>query len=248
MIYNIKVSDTDQIAYNTTLNFPLCYPYIALINKSTVILTKDTRKRLLIADLNNGEVLRDFIVDENQCNDLIPVCLNENLMALTEKRNGTTHLYDWRSNEKNEKIQAGDECDVAMFPASTFSYIRNSKSSNNIYFLSQSGVFKTYDLRCTSRPLMKHNLNLSTKEDNLKVKFDPNNHNTVSISGFDSNVYIFDLSQNMKEIFKHDGHSRTEDCKKNTLVTDHLWYPQQYIMSGALNNSLNCWIPDTSHT
>lgn len=84
-------------------------------------------------------------------------------------------------------------------------------------------------------------------EDNLKVKFDPNNHKIVSISGFDSNVYIFDLSQNMKEIFKHDGHPRTEDCKKDTLVTDHLWYPKQFIMSGALNNSLNCWIPETSH-
>lgn len=95
---------TDQIAHNTTLNFPLCYPYIALINKSTVLLTKDTRKKLLIADLNNGEVLTDFILDESQSKDLIPVCLNENLVAFTEKSNGTTHLYDWRSNEKNEKI------------------------------------------------------------------------------------------------------------------------------------------------
>ncbi|XP_024220119.1 uncharacterized protein [Halyomorpha halys] len=246
MIYNIKVSDTDQIGYNTTLNFPLYYPYIALINKSTAILTKDTRKKSLIADLSNGEILRDFVLDENVCNDLIPVCLNENLIALTEKTNGTTHLHDWRSNEKREKIHAGDEGDAALFPASRYSYIQNSNPSNNICFLSQSGVFKTYDLRDSSKPLMKHNLNLSTTDDNLKVKFDPNNNNIVSISGFDSNIYIFDISQNMKEIFKHDGHSRTEDCKKYTSVTDHLWYPTQFIMSGALNNSLNCWIPDTS--
>lgn len=107
--------------------------------------------------------------------------------------------------------------------------------------MSKNGKIKIFDLRNLSNSL-NYEIQLSTmKDDQLKLRFNPDNKDVISVSGFDDSIYLYNIKNQMTEIFRHDGHSQTELCERETIVSDHFWYDDEFVISCALNNSLNCW-------
>lgn len=79
------------------------------------------------------------------------------------------------------------------------------------------------------------------------MNFSPDDETRVSLSGFDGNVYIYNVScaEKFKKIFVHDGHIRQSDGV-NCCVTSHTWYQENIVISASDNSWLHCWqfIPD----
>lgn len=79
------------------------------------------------------------------------------------------------------------------------------------------------------------------------INFSPDDETQVSSSGFDGNVYVYNVSctEKFKTVFVHDGHIKQSDGV-NCRVTSHMWYQENIVISAADNSWLHCWqfIPD----
>jgi WD40 repeat protein len=79
------------------------------------------------------------------------------------------------------------------------------------------------------------------------INFSPDVGTQVSLSGFDENVYIYDVScsEKFKTVFVHDGHLK-QSSQVNCRVTSHIWYKENTVISASDNSGLHCWqfIPD----
>ncbi|OWF39270.1 WD repeat-containing protein 73-like [Mizuhopecten yessoensis] len=100
-------------------------------------------------------------------------------------------------------------------------------------------------------------LNLLSDFSNLTINALPRNEDTVYISGFDSNVYIFNLPmlssmgsqtdhQVSKPVFKHEGHmqnARMDTQAKLLTTVTHILHPLQHdlVLSAATDGSLHAW-------
>lgn len=243
-VYNMNYSDTEQLAYERTIDFPVLNPELALLEKDKVVMARNSTLPTFIGDIDKETVLTTINLNKDLSDCIKPLCIGHNVIGLTSKSSGTTWLYDYRKPESEIGCIAGHESSsTPCLSFSNYSFYRSSEPSKNIYFISKSGLFKFYDLRNLSSPILKLQLPYSTANDRLKISFNPDIEDLISISGFDDNVYLFKVN-NMSELFRHDGHSRTESCTKGSYVTDHFWYTDEYVISSALNNSINCWIPN----
>ncbi|XP_033118290.1 WD repeat-containing protein 73-like isoform X2 [Anneissia japonica] len=116
-------------------------------------------------------------------------------------------------------------------------------SDHPIVQLHASGQLNLLDLRNLTKPCKSWKLGvLSGSSPYLKVKFEPNQSDVISISGFNNRVYIFDLknaatSTDLKPVFVHDGHMNSE------LVLSHTWHPtvRDLVLSSDNEGSLHAW-------
>jgi hypothetical protein len=132
----------------------------------------------------------------------------------------------------------------------------HENSNPKLGLLSALGKLLIYDLRNTDIAICESDIGKlidvgSRVEDSKSqppvMNFSPDDVSQVSLSGFDENVYIYDVSctDKFKTIFVHDGHARQSD-QVSCCVTSHLWYKENIVISASDNSWLHCWqfIPD----
>lgn len=121
---------------------------------------------------------------------------------------------------------------------------------------SSMGKLLTYDLRNTDVAVCEADIGRviavqsSTEDPNSRLpvlNFSPDVETQVSLSGFDGNVCIYDVSctEKFKTIFVHDGHVKLSG-EVLTGVTSHIWYKENTVISASDNGRLHCWqfVPD----
>jgi hypothetical protein len=141
----------------------------------------------------------------------------------------------------------------------------NNKSLSSAYrensnpklgLLSATGKLLIYDLRNTDIAMCESEIGKfidvgsQAEEANSRppvMNFCPDDVSRVSLSGFDENVYIYDVSctEMFKTVFVHDGHVKLSD-QASCCVTSHIWYKENIVISAADDRWLHCWqfIPD----
>ncbi|KAG8278318.1 chromatin organization [Homalodisca vitripennis] len=114
--------------------------------------------------------------------------------------------------------------------------------------VSTNGTLNVYDSRNWTTPCASKNLGLSSpaltkNKPTLQLKFKPANKNWVSVSGFDANIYIYDLTAPLDSVFVHNGHKYVEGFNPETITTSHAWFPSidDLIISGADNGTIQSW-------
>jgi WD40 repeat protein len=133
----------------------------------------------------------------------------------------------------------------------------NDENSNpKLGLVSAMGKLLIYDLRNTGVPMCESDVGKFIDirphaEDPSNrppvMNFSPDDESRVSVSGFDENVYIYDVSctEMFKTVFVHDGHIKQSD-QVSCCVTSHIWYKENIVISASDNSWLHCWqfIPD----
>jgi WD40 repeat protein len=130
-------------------------------------------------------------------------------------------------------------------------------SNPKVAIASAMGKLLIYDLRntgvavCESDTGKVIDIHSHTGDPNSRLpvmNFSPDDENQVSLSGFDGNVYVYNVSctEKFKTVFVHDGHIKQSDGV-NCCVTSHMWYRENIVISASDNSWLHCWqfIPDT---
>lgn len=122
----------------------------------------------------------------------------------------------------------------------------NTQALPKVIVVSNTGCVIVFDIRNWNTPILQSKLNVVHKSDkdiNLCVQFKHSDSNFISLSGFNGNVYVFDISDTPKEIFVHDGHRHVEGCDSNTFTRSHAWLTHQenYLISAAFNRTVQCW-------
>lgn len=134
----------------------------------------------------------------------------------------------------------------------------NGESSNpKLGIVSTMGKLLIYDLRNTDIATCESDIgkfiDIGSRAEDANsqppvMNFSPDDVNRVSVSGFDENVYIYDVSctETFKTLFVHDGHVKQSN-QVNCCVTSHIWYKENIVISASDNSWLHCWqfIPDT---
>jgi WD40 repeat protein len=138
----------------------------------------------------------------------------------------------------------------------SLSWASSGNSNSKLGLVSTMGKLIMYDLRNTDVAVCEADIGRvigiqpSTEDPNSCVpviSFSPDVETQVSLSGFDENVYIYDVSctEKFKTIFVHDGHLK-QSGQVNCYVTSHIWYKENTVISASDNSGLHCWqfIPD----
>lgn len=132
----------------------------------------------------------------------------------------------------------------------------HENSHPKLGLVSAMGKLLIYDLRNTDIAICESDIgkfvDIGSHVEDAKIQlpvmnFSPDDVSQVSLSGFDENIYIYDVSCTgmFKTIFVHDGHARQSD-QVRCCVTSHLWYKENIVISASDNCGLHCWqfIPD----
>lgn len=133
----------------------------------------------------------------------------------------------------------------------------NGENSNpKLGLVSAMGKLLIYDIRNTDTAMCESDIgkfiDIGSHAENANdrppvMNFSPDDLNRVSLSGFDENVYIYDVSctETFKTIFVHDGHVKQSE-EVSCCVTSHIWYKENIVISASDNSWLHCWqfIPD----
>jgi WD40 repeat protein len=142
----------------------------------------------------------------------------------------------------------------------------NKRSSSSAYggisnpklgIASTMGRLLIYDLRNTGVAICESDIGKITdthsyaEDPNIRLpvmNFSPDDETRVSLSGFDENVYVYNVSctEEFKTIFIHDGHIKQSNGM-NCYVTSHTWYRENIVISASDNRWLHCWqfVPDS---
>ena len=117
--------------------------------------------------------------------------------------------------------------------------------------ISDCGSISIFDTRHLGSALLQSKLQLDNRLINndtqsLRVRFKPSNVHTISVSGLNSNVYIYDVSKDQpKELFVHDGHKFTENGYKEAETSSHVWFSyaefDNFLISSSYNRTIQFW-------
>lgn len=138
----------------------------------------------------------------------------------------------------------------------SLSAANGGNSTQKLGIVSTMGKLLIYDLRNTGVAMCESDIGKvidnqpHTEDLNIHLPvmdFCPEDETQISLSGFDENVYIYDVSctEKFKTIFVHDGHMKQSN-EVNCCVTSHTWYRENIVISASDSSWLHCWqfIPD----
>ncbi|KAM8975636.1 integrator complex assembly factor WDR73 [Pelodytes ibericus] len=149
-------------------------------------------------------------------------------------------------------------------PSSTFWYAAakpgEQEAACTIASISSEGQIIITDSRNLSQPLKRARgkpCGLTSSELFLCVSWSPALKDTISISGFDGTVQIYNTTHwdmAMKErdsLFTHRGHAVMGMCVDGSVprITAHSWHPwkERMVLSAATDGSLHAWDWSDSH-
>lgn len=222
-------------------------------NKQTVLCSKCNHEPLKLLDLNSDQNFQDvkhpfytlnLLSDESGSKE--DPCLNnikcefltDNLLGILNINNACLVMHDIRSENNFSMLpEIGEKHSKEYWTLSSSDlYV----TSNYLGILSSCGNFYIYDIRNHERVLSHQSLNIPTANSNqIKLKF--GNDSYFSISGFDSNVNVYNIQNDL--IFTHNGHTQKQTDPTN-VVNDHIWLTNisdKFLLSICDNKSLNCW-------
>lgn len=109
--------------------------------------------------------------------------------------------------------------------------------------VSNQGCMKLYDTRNLQVPSVNVDLGIKTLNTSVQLRLKPSNDGSVSVSGFDGNVYVYQLLSEPELVFAHDGHRHVEGFNSQTTTTSHLWFPHidNLVISSASNGTIQSW-------
>lgn len=128
--------------------------------------------------------------------------------------------------------------------AFTSSYSSSENSTKSLIgMVSNQGCLKLYDSRNLQVPSVNVDLGIKTLNTSVQLKLKPSNDCSVSVSGFDGNVYVYQLLSEPELVFAHDGHRHVEGFDSQTTTTSHLWFPHidNLVISSASNGTIQSW-------
>uniref|UniRef100_A0A1B6CEM9 WD repeat-containing protein 89 n=1 Tax=Clastoptera arizonana TaxID=38151 RepID=A0A1B6CEM9_9HEMI len=246
-LYNLAMDkQTDEITKYSHITCELVNPSFSLFERKAILVSNSTDPAILV-DLEESK----SILSLNCCNSSIqsvlqPVFINNNQFVVCYNNCGSLIIQDVRQDDCNQFIPNPY---VGKGPW-TVNTSGNSINNAKVILLSSCGFVFVFDSRKWSEPLYKNKLPLNQLpkfETNYTVNFSPRDTNIISVSGFDSNVHVYDISNNPIEVFVHEGHGNVEGCESNTVVTSHSWFghEENYLISSAKNKTIQCWQYET---
>ncbi|XP_021915907.1 WD repeat-containing protein 73-like isoform X3 [Zootermopsis nevadensis] len=230
-----------------------------------------TQRDFVVIDLAVNAILYKLSIDstnETECG-LEPSFVSENLAALCDRNSGSIFLHDVRASKTcgnfSPATQNFNESRVGRKLWTVKTTYCNKKSLSSAHggvnnpklgIASTMGDLVIYDLRNTSVAVCESNIgkviDIQSHTGDFYsqvpvINFSPDDETQVSSSGFDGNVYVYNVSctEKFKTVFVHDGHIKQSDGV-NCRVTSHMWYQENIVISAADNSWLHCWqfIPD----
>lgn len=127
----------------------------------------------------------------------------------------------------------------------------SATDSTMFALISDCGNINMYDTRCLGSPLLHSELKMNSRlaypwMHSLRLRFKPNDVHTVSVSGLNSNVYVFDMSKDQpKELFVHDGHRFTDSGCREAITSSHVWISHanidNFLVSSSYNKTVQFW-------
>lgn len=244
-LYNLESEESDLISRVCTLKCDLVSPFVALNNKGLVLLTAKDKTDIMVMDIEKNQIVYNNSLSENEPHVWLEPCfVSENLAALCNRYTGTVILQDIRSSQLSAVLSnvAGDGDLWTMASSGDNKITSTVNNAAALGLLSRMGKLVLYDIRKSETP--SHSCDIGKICNSVPtLKLSPDNSHVVSVSGFDDNVYIFNISHDghLSTVFVHDGHKHHSGCVRDTSVTCHLWYRDSTIISAALNKSLQCW-------
>jgi hypothetical protein len=138
----------------------------------------------------------------------------------------------------------------------SLSWAGSGNSNLKLGLASSKGKLLIYDMRNTDVAVCESDtgrvIDIQPCPEDLNsclpvLNFSPDVETQVSLSGFDGNVCIYDVSctEKFKTIFVHDGHVKLSG-EVLCSVTSHIWYKENTVISASDNGGLHCWqfVPD----
>lgn len=254
-IYNFNSSELTGDAFNSQLKaVEWKAPNFAINkNKQSILCSKCNHEPLKLLDLNTGQNFQDVKhpfytlnllsdesgLKEDPCvNNIKCEFLTDNLLGILNINNACLVMHDIRSENNFSMLPEIDERHSKEYW--TLSSCDLYVSSNYVGILSNCGNFYIYDIRNNEKVLSHKSLNVPIANSNkINLKFGNDSH--FSISGFDSNVNIYNMKNDL--IFTHNGHTQKQIDSVN-IVNDHIWLANisdKFLLSICDNKSLNCW-------
>lgn len=170
-------------------------------------------------------------------NSLVCCCQETGDLVTFDLRENFTKIKDEHTNTLNNTTAR--EC-----------YWTSTVKESSLVTMSSSGHIQKLDPKDLSKAVSHVVTGLATTSDlrYLTINVSQKCDNTIYVSGFDSDVYVFDLNpsaiNNTKPIFTHQGHRRNATNSNNRLTTvTHILHPWQHdlVLSAATDGSLHAW-------
>lgn len=106
--------------------------------------------------------------------------------------------------------------------------------------VSNEGTFNVIDARKWDVPCVRGSLKHRTDSVSIQINLTPQK---MSVSGFDGNVYVYNLTTEPELVFTHDGHRHVEGFTGRAQTLSHLWFPgiENLVISSAANATVHAW-------
>ncbi|XP_046672575.1 WD repeat-containing protein 73-like [Homalodisca vitripennis] len=254
-VYAFSSDNSDEIKVDYLMKCELKGPQLAVSNTELALTTSNTSP-WLVMDLSSGKVTDRVLSDQLPSRpeeSVSPMYLESRLVAFCHHSTGQVQLYDKRQPKLLDRIiGVNDENNSSLWSfASVHECSKQFTSVDHpvcFGMVSTNGTLNVYDSRNWTTPCASKNLGLSSpaltkNKPTLQLKFKPANKNWVSVSGFDANIYIYDLTAPLDSVFVHNGHKYVEGFNPETITTSHAWFPSidDLIISGADNGTIQSW-------
>ncbi|GLH01465.1 Uncharacterized protein GBIM_07607 [Gryllus bimaculatus] len=248
-VYKIPSENSGIIHHTNTIHNELLSPKLSH-NKLDSLAMADTNKKNVVLLDTKGFVVKGKIKTEEYEEEsvIIPEFVSPHSLGLCNTETGSVSIYDTRCATKCSMLHSAQPFPKTQWTLSSSflstSHIADSTDETKLGLLSTSGIISVLDTRNPQHTLScekgKDICSRSAKRNIPKIQFCPSKFPLLSISGFNPNIYIYDFSsENMKNIFVHDGHHRSSSTCEN-ITTDHVWYKNS-VMSACDNLSVHCW-------
>uniref|UniRef100_A0A1B6GT96 WD repeat-containing protein 73 n=1 Tax=Cuerna arida TaxID=1464854 RepID=A0A1B6GT96_9HEMI len=258
-VYAFSSDNSDEIKVDFLIKCELKGPQLA-VSGTELVLTTNNTSPWIVMDLSSGKVSARVLSDQlpSRCEESVsPVYLESRLMAFCHHSTGRVQLYDKRQQKLLDGIIGVNENNSSMWSfASEHEYSEQFTSVDHpicLGMVSTNGTLNLYDSRNWTTPCASKNLGLSSptvtkNKSPVQLKFKPANKNWMSVSGFDTNVYIYHLTSQLDSAFVHNGHKYVEGFDPDTITTSHAWFPSidNLIISSADNGTIQSWLFEDS--
>lgn len=216
-----------------------------------IICSKCDHKELIIWDISCQEIVTRinhlFLkklpeTDEDACllNNIKCQLLDNNTLAVLNVSSGVIALIDLRTENTFAQFDTGSANELW-----TLSDCKYSIATDYFGALSTKGNLCLYDIRNHYSCIKNKCFNVTVENvNNLKLKV--TGRGRFSISGMDSNIYVYNVVENSCDlVFTHDGHYvKKVSYEAKNLINDHIWVSNirdNFLVSISNNQSLHCW-------
>ncbi|XP_049800572.1 WD repeat-containing protein 73-like isoform X1 [Schistocerca nitens] len=252
VMYQMGSEKSDYISILQTIKCSQFEPFMAINNEDKLALVTTNRKGITWIDLTVGKSVGTTGLSPctGEESTVKAEFVSRNIIAVCSENEGSASLYDTRTGSTDGHLTCDHKTAGGQWVlSSNYNCERGSESENQEYvgLLSNTGNITIFDIRnnraalCNDNVFNNRKIRTSVCNSQIHLRFSTISVNSISVSGFDDNIYVYELLKTggLSLRFMHDGHRKTS-VRKRFNTTDHLWYGK-IILSASEDKSLHCW-------